>query len=53
MRCWRRLKEEMEGAITVSTEKEFQIGKTRLAEICFLMLSCVNGIIMILMISSN
>jgi hypothetical protein len=34
----------MEGAITVSAGKEFQIGMTRLAKKYFLVLSFVSGI---------
>ena len=42
--CRRRLNEDMEGAITVSTGKEFQIGTTRSAKKYFLVLSFVSGI---------
>ena len=40
----RRLKQDMEGAITVSAGKEFQIGMIRLAKEYFLVLCFVNGI---------
>ena len=44
VRCRRRLKEDMEEAITVSDGKEFQIGMTRLAKKYFLVLCFVSGI---------